>query len=409
MGILVMKRKSEVFKMSTFKIMHILRPAEGGMKNHVEKLLKHVNSNIYQSILVCPATVAAKIQTVCKVYNLELTDNISPGQDIKTLNKLMHIINIENPNILHAHGAKASIFARLAAKRLGGNICTISTVHNFIYQFPISWLKGKLFSYFQSHFVPKADHYIAVSKSLADYVCLHEKIPKDKMSVVYNGVNLKDFEMILDCNAAKEALHLDIKEPVVGVIARLIPQKGVQHFLKMAEIVSKKLPGCQFLIIGNGPQRDALVEQAYNMAIEARIIFCGYRKDIPMLLPIINVLVIPSLSEGLSITALEAMASRRPIVAYNTGGLSELIVNEETGLVVKKGDINGLASGVLELLIHRLKAERLGNTARRKVEEKFTLDNMIADTEKIYEKVLLSKGLKIADNMEKEAAANLNY
>ena len=395
--------------MSTFKVMHILRPAEGGMKNHVESLLKHIDPGIYQSVLVCPATVAAKMETECKVYNLELTDDIAPAKDVKTLKKLINIINIEKPNILHTHGTKASIFGRLAAKRSSGNICTVSTVHNFIYQFPTSWLKGKLFSYFQRQLIPSADHYISVSNALAENVRFHESIPKDKMSVVYNGVNLKDFEMILDCNAAKAALHLDVKEPVVGMIARLIPQKGVQHFLKMTEIVSKKLPGCQFLIIGSGPQRDALVDQAYDMGIEARIIFCGYRKDIPMMLPIINVLVIPSLSEGLSITALEAMASRRPIVAYNTGGLSELIINEETGLAFKKGDINGLAHGVLELLIHRQKAERLGNTARQLVEEKFTLAKMIADTEKIYEKLLLSKGLKVADNVEKEVSANLNY
>jgi len=394
--------------MSIFKVMHILRPAEGGMKNHVENLLKHIDSSIYQPILVCPATVAAKMETDCKVYNLELTDEIAPSKDIKTLKKLINIINIEKPNILHTHGTKASIFGRLAAKKLGGDICTVSTVHNFIYQFPTSWLKSRLFAYFQRQLIPSADQYIAVSNSLADNVCFHENIPRDKMSVVYNGVDLKDFEMILDCNAAKEALHLDIKEPVVGVIARLIPQKGVQHFLKMAEIISKKLPGCQFLIIGSGPQRDALVDQAYDMGIEARIIFCGYRKDIPMMLPIINVLVIPSLSEGLSITALEAMASRRPIVAYNTGGLSELVINEETGLAFKKGDINGLAHGVLELLIHRQKAERLGNTARKLVEEKFTLDKMISDTEKTYEKLLLSKGLKLADNVEKEINANLN-
>ncbi|KUO50460.1 MAG: hypothetical protein APF76_07320 [Desulfitibacter sp. BRH_c19] len=395
--------------MTKFKVMHILRLAEGGMYNHVQSLIKNINPAIYESILVCPARVAAKMNTNCKVYNLELTENITPSNDLKTLNKLIHIVNVEKPDLIHTHGAKAGVFGRLAAKRLGAISGTVSTVHNFIYQCPASWLKGKLFSYFQRQLVPSADHYIAVSNALANNLCFNENLSKDKISVIYNGVNLKDFEMMFDCNAAKEALLLDIKEPVVGVIARLIPEKGVQHFLKMADIVSKKLPGCQFLIIGSGPLRDSLVDQAYDMGIEARIIFCGYRKDIPMLLPIINVLVIPSLSEGLSITALEAMASRRPIVAYNTGGLPELIVNEETGLVVKKGDINGLSRGVMELLIHRQKAERLGNTARQAVEEKFSLTRMIKDTEHIYEKVLCLKGLMIEDQVKAEVAINLNY
>ena len=395
--------------MTKLKVMHILRLAEGGMKNHVESLIKNINPLTYEPILVCPATVAAKMDTTCKVYNLDLTENITPSNDLKTLNKLIHIITIEKPDLIHTHGVKAGVFGRLAAKRARSTGGIISTIHNFIYQSPTSWLKGKLFSYFQRQLIPSADHYIAVSNALAHNVCFNENIPKDKMSVVYNGVNLKDFEMILDCNAAKEALLLDIKEPVVGVIARLIPQKGVQHFLKMADIVSKKLPGCQFLIIGSGPQRDSLVDLAYDMGIEARIIFCGYRKDIPMLLPIINVLVIPSLVEGLSITALEAMASRRPIVAYNTGGLPELISNEETGLVVKKGDINGLSRGVMELLIHRQKAERLGNTARQAVEENFTLTKMIKNTENIYEKVLTSKGIVLEAEAKNQAALNTNW
>ncbi|MEW6621581.1 MAG: glycosyltransferase [Bacillota bacterium] len=389
--------------MDKIKIMYILRNAEGGMKNHVQSLIERINADRFQPVLVCPGTIAAKIQVNCKVYKMEISDVLSPRQDWYLLKHLRKIMENENPHIIHAHGAKASFLAKWAARK--ANVpALLTTAHNFIYQSPTPWLKGRIFSYLQKHFAPPNDHYISVSKALAKSICKNENISLDKMSVIYNGIDLKQFELLLDCHAAKEALHLDIKEPVVGVIARLIPQKGVHHFLKMADIISKKLPGCQFLIIGNGPQRDILIKQAHNMGIEARIIFLGHREDIPVLLPIVNVLVIPSLSEGMSITALEGMAARRPIVAYNTGGLSEIIIHEENGLLIKRGDITRLAQAVLELLVFRKKAERLGNAARKTVEASFTVEKMIQETEKVYEKILTAKGLKLSkDNPSKIA------
>ncbi len=389
------------------KIMQILRPAEGGMKNHVETLISNLDKEKYDTILVCPGAVAAKMNIDCKFYNLDINDGINPSNDWAAVSTLCKLIAKEKPDLLHTHGTKASLISRLAAKRMKVP-GVITTAHNFIYQTPSTWLKGKLLSYLlRGHLIPEADQYIFVSKALARNIIKNERIPKEKMNVIYNGIDLKQFEIILDCHEAKAALHLDIKEPVVGVIARLIPQKGVHHFLKMADIISKKLPGCQFLIIGSGPQRDALVDMAHNMGIAARIIFLGFREDINTLLPIINVLVIPSLSEGLSITALEGMAARRPIVAYNTGGLSEIIINEETGLLVKRGDIHALSQGVIELLIHRQKAERLGNTARNIVEKKFSLEKMVLETERVYEKVLLSKGYKdVRNELKTEVAIN---
>lgn len=389
------------------KIMQILRPAEGGMKNHVETLISNLDKEKYDTILVCPGAVAAKMNIDCKFYNLDINDGINPSNDWAAVSTLCKLIAKEKPDLLHTHGTKASLISRLAAKRMKVP-GVITTAHNFIYQTPSTWLKGKLLSYLlRGHLIPEADQYISVSKALARNIIKNERIPKEKMNVIYNGIDLKQFEIILDCHEAKAALHLDIKEPVVGVIARLIPQKGVHHFLKMADIISKKLPGCQFLIIGSGPQRDALVDMAHNMGIAARIIFLGFREDINTLLPIINVLVIPSLSEGLSITALEGMAARRPIVAYNTGGLSEIIINEETGLLVKRGDIHALSQGVIELLIHRQKAERLGNTARNIVEKKFSLEKMVLETERVYEKVLLSKGYKdVRNELKTEVAIN---
>ncbi len=382
--------------MRPVKVMHILRLSEGGMKNHVEILINNINKKRFLPILVCPSPLAARMNVDCKIFNIEISETLNLKQNWQLFSKLFKIMDTEKPQLVHAHGAMLNLFVRSVAKK--ANVpAIITTYHNFIYDYPTTWLKAKLYSWISKYCVPQADGNIAVSHALAKHIFGQEGLGNDRLNVVYNGVDLKRFDMILDCHLAKEKLRLDISEPVVGVIARMIPQKGIHHFLRMADIVSKKLPGCQFLIIGNGPQRDYLIDLAYDLGIEAKIIFMGQREDVPNLLPIINVLVIPSLSEGLSITAIEAMASRRPIVAYDTGGLPELIMHEKTGLLVKKGDISYLAKAVMELLIHRQKAERLGAAARHFVEDKFTLEKMLSNTITVYENILSLKGVDITE------------
>ncbi|MDK2984623.1 MAG: hypothetical protein PWQ96_265 [Clostridia bacterium] len=382
--------------MPKINVMHIVRPAAGGMKGHVLSLLEHIDRKRFNPILVCPEQViSAKDPSVnYKVLNLEIAGEITPRHDWRVFKCLLNMLNSNDIHIVHTHGAKAGLLGRLAAWKTGVPII-INTVHNFIYDTPSIYLKYPLIL-LHRRLNKFTDMQITVSQALQKSVSRIEKCNEKKICTIYNGIDLNNFNLLLDCNEIKKQLNLDLKSPVVGVISRLIPQKGVHLFLKAAKIILDKLPDTKFLVAGEGPQRPSLEKMAYGLGLADKVIFLGYVPNVPALLPLINVFLIPSLSEGLSIGAIEAMAARRPIVAFAVGGLPEVIENCKTGFLVQKGDYISLAEKTVNLINNRKIAEKFGVAARQVVEEKFTLSVMVAETERLYNELLHNKGIKVS-------------
>jgi len=160
--------------------------------------------------------------------------------------------------------------------------------------------------------------------------------------------------------------------------------------LKAAKIVQDHIPSVQFLVVGDGPARLTLEQEAVSLGLK-KILFAGFRFDVPQLLPLINIFVIPSISEGLSIGALEAMAARRPIVASKVGGLPELLRHGKTGMLVPPNDPAALAKTIVTILERPFFAEILGLQARQDVEKRFSVNKMVYATQSVYEGMIKLK------------------
>jgi glycosyltransferase involved in cell wall biosynthesis len=240
------------------------------------------------------------------------------------------------------------------------------------------------------------DAQIAVSNQLRKYVLRIEKCSPKKIFTVYNGIDLNEFKYLLDCSRLKNDLEIDLKSPVIGVISRLIPQKGIESFLKAACIITTEMPEVNFIIAGEGPYKNELKKRTRELKLDKKVKFLGYIPHVPSFLPLFNVIVIPSFSEGLCISAIEAMAARRPVVAYSVGGLPEVVDNFENGFLVEKGDFVALAEKIMLLLNERDVSEDISRAARLKVEKSFNLNKMVSETENIYEKLLKSKGYTVS-------------
>ena len=168
----------------------------------------------------------------------------------------------------------------------------------------------------------------------------------------------------------------------------------------------KARPSTVFLIAGRGEREAALREQARSLAIDGHVRFLGFRHDVPELLALCDVFVLPSLSEGLSIAILEAMAAARPVVTTRVGGNPELVVQGETGILVEPTDAPGLAGAVTRLLTDPAEARRLGENGLSRVRSRFTIGAMVREYETIYEEALkrpevprTSPGSTIADRV----------
>jgi glycosyltransferase involved in cell wall biosynthesis len=209
-----------------------------------------------------------------------------------------------------------------------------------------------------------------------------------KCVVVPNCVDLARFSPRAPSPSLYRELGLDPGQPVVGTVSRLHEaRKGIAHFLDMAAAVAQVRPDARFIIVGDGPLRPALQDQATALGLSEKVIFTGERQDIPALLAAMHVFVMPSLYEGGPYTVLEAMAMGKPVVATPVGLVPDAVEHGITGFLAPPGDGAALAQAVLPLLADDDLARRLGRAARSKVAAGFSLDAMLNGVIDVYRTV----------------------
>ncbi|MGI6686606.1 MAG: glycosyltransferase family 4 protein [Bacillota bacterium] len=369
-------------------ILHLVRPAEGGIKNHLLSLLRHLDKTKYKLVLACPKGDEWNPylkNTDVEVVEIPLKGHFSLFSDMHSVFKLIELVKEKEIHLIHTHGMKAGLVGRIAASFCKRHALPylLSTVHNSIYQYQMPEYRRQMIAKVQQCLSYKTDKFITVSQALKKEIMLWEGVPEDKIQVIYNGINTEFFNK-KTTPYDKIRLGLNPVFPVVGTVARLAPQKGIKHFIQAAFQVSQVVDQVQFLVVGDGPLRRELEHQASKIGLRDKIIFTGHYQNISEIYPLIDVFVMPSLSEGLSISLIEAMAAKRPIVASATGGIPELIVHREFGLLVPPGNQQALAQGILELLKRPKWSEKLAEAAGQRARSQFTIEKMVQQTEEIY-------------------------
>jgi glycosyltransferase involved in cell wall biosynthesis len=220
---------------------------------------------------------------------------------------------------------------------------------------------------------------------------LAEGFPAHKVAVIPNGINLEGFSAQQGRETLRRALGLPPFGPLVTVVARLNPMKGIEHFLEAAERIAERLPEVRFLVVGDcepapgrTSYRASLEALAARLGLAGRVLFLGFRSDVADLLAASTVSVLPSLSEGLSNVLLESMAVGVPVVATRVGGNPEAVEHGVTGLLVAPGDPSALAHAVTLLLEHPHLARCYGEAARLRVHDRFSDQRMVRATEDFY-------------------------
>jgi len=188
--------------------------------------------------------------------------------------------------------------------------------------------------------------------------------------------------------------------PKVGVIARLQPEKGVEGFVRAAKSILAAYPQASCLILGDGPLRPDLEWLARHLGIAGSLHFLGFRTDARAFLPDLDVLAVPSLTEGGPLVILEAMAAGVPVVASAVGGIPEQVRHNEEGLLVPAGDTLALAEAILSLLQNPQRARVLGEAGRRRSLDRYQYDSMLNRVEEVYRQVL-GRELSATNSREK--------
>jgi len=280
----------------------------------------------------------------------------------------------EGIDLIHTHGYKSDIYGYIANRRSRTPILT--TQHSMELS-PPSLLR--LYRVLNFHIMGKFHKIVAVSESIAAEL-ERRGVPPCKITTINNGIDVAQFS-----TAEPSLTQKASRERIIGLVGRLIPEKGGREFLHAAQEVAAKFADVSFYFIGAGPYRNVLSELAGELHIEQRVTFAGERRDMPGVYASLDMLVLPSISEGLPMTLLEALAAKRPVIATRVGGVSKVILHERTGLLVEPGDFAGLRNAMVRLLSDPALGRQLGGNGCRLIAQEFSAAAMAQKYMALYQ------------------------
>jgi sugar transferase (PEP-CTERM/EpsH1 system associated) len=278
------------------------------------------------------------------------------------------------PDVLHTHNAAPHLVGGIAA-RIGGAPVVVHTRHG---QHRVTGWSSKVINNVASRLTHQV---VAVSADAAEVARTFDGIPERKLCVVPNGIDLERF-------ARHETTTQRGRFRLIHVARLDDPVKDQSMLLRAARLVADVSPEFELDIVGDGPSRPHLEALCDELCLRPHVRFLGFRHDIDALLQQADLFVLSSVTEGLSISLLEAMAAGLPIVATDVGGNSELVTRGVTGVLVPSRDPRLFAEAILEMLKDPTRAAQMGTAGRRRVEEHFDLRQVAAKYAQIYEDLL---------------------
>lgn len=358
--------------------------ARGGAEEHILTLLRGLDRSRFRPLLVCTPEVASRIQPDVPDDVPVTALTLRHPRHVAAARELARLIRRERVGIVHSHLFYSSLFASPLA-RLCGVPLVVETPH-----VREVWRRGLKGRYAVDRWAGRfVDQYIAVSEANRRYLLEEKKLPARKVVVIHNGCDVQRFDVRnVDTRALRASLGFAPGDPMLVVVGRLEPQKGHRILLDALPVVQREFPSVRLVCVGEGSLRDSLEYRAKTLGLADSVRFVGQQADIPAWLALADVVVLPSFYEGLPLAAIEALAAGRAMVATDVDGTPEIVVPEETGLLVPPGDPGSLAVAISRLLREPDLRLQLAEAGRARVIERFNEVRQVARTEALYELAL---------------------
>lgn len=299
--------------------------------------------------------------------------------DPVTYPALLRVLGRQQADLVHMHGYGATTFGRLCAWRLG----IPAVLHEHANHTDTPWFQKVA----DRLLAPHTDLAIAVSESTAEFTIRARLMPAERTKVVYLGAPLDEFarpRSAADVEAARRSLGIDSSTVAVGTVTRLMPSKGNQYLVAAVPELVRRHPQARVFIVGEGELQQALRDQAAALELGDRLSFVGFRRDVAEVLTALDIVVFPSLWEGTPLTAFEALAAGKPIVATDADGLLDILTDRQDALVVPKRDATALARAVGEIIDDGALAGRL-STAAARTGAQYDIGAFVRKMERLYE------------------------
>lgn len=363
-------------KTKLMQITHDL--AIGGLQQVVVNLCRSIDREKFDVSVLCLRTLGEFVPEVerlgIKVHSFPQKQN---GTDYLSFLKVAKILRREKIEVIHTHNTQPFVDGTIGAL-LSGVKTIVHTDH--ARNFPDSF-RYMLAEHLMSYFAYKI---IGVSEHTSENLIQYEKISPKKIMTIDNGIDGSRFEIEINQHEKRKELGIRSNGPVIGLGVRLAEQKGITYLLQAMPQVINVFPDVTLVVAGDGELKEELQRDAIQLGIENNILFPGARLDIPELLKLFEIYVLPSLWEGMPMVLLEAMAAGCPVVATDVGGVSKVIDSEVNGLLVAPRDHGQLAIAIIRLLNHEQLRKDYAQRALQKFNKKFSADIMTRQYEDLY-------------------------
>jgi glycosyltransferase involved in cell wall biosynthesis len=349
----------------------------GGSENMIARIAPKLKMRRYK-VRVLAFKGWGPISEKLKSDGIECFSLFGKGRfDIRILWRYFLYLRRYPPNVIIAFLYRAYIPTRIFAALLG--IPNISSVRGVrVRMSSMQRILDRITS-------PLCDVIYSCSNAVTDFLIKDVSIKKEHIVTIHNGIDIKSFTVKVDRKEKLEELGLDSRTKVFGTIGRLHePTKGIKVLLEASKIVQSKADS-HLLIVGSGKDENSLKKMAKNLGIKA--LFLGERNDVAEILRVMDLFVLPSLSEGFPVVLLEAMAAGLPVVATDVGGNREVVLDGDTGFLTESGNPNELAEKIKELLGSNIMRRNFGKAGFNRVKEKFSIDKTVNGIERLWNKL----------------------
>ena len=381
--------------MRKIRVLQVLEATVGGTRRHLSLLVTHLDPSRFEVSVICSVRrdpsfiedLRRMEEREVEVAVVSMTRHISPLKDLFACLRIWRLIRQRRCDIVHTHSSKAGVLGRMAARLVGVPVI-LHSPHGFAFQADLGKMKSSFYRGIERVMGRLTTRLVCVSESEREIALVNRIAYKHDMNVIPNAVDPSWWDVGVDGERKRREIGIPPDHLIVGMVGDLRPQKGYEYYLDAAAQVLKHFPNVTFLILGDGALREELERRVRRLNIEKSVRMMGYRADIAEIYPLMDVFVLTSLWEGMPYSILEAMAARRPVVATRIPGSQDVVLDGITGMLVPPRDKDAIAQAIPELLHDPTKRKNMGEEGKRRVEDRYELQNQIESLEALYEDML---------------------
>ncbi|HET6594609.1 MAG TPA: glycosyltransferase [Anaerolineales bacterium] len=318
--------------------------------------------------------------------------NIKHLRQLNAIPRLTNYLRSIGADLVHTQLEAANILGNISAKLLRlPSVCTIHVLPSLDVKTKTK-LHQKVEWFTLRHF---CDRVISVSEEARQYHMRVSGAPHGQVTTIYNGIDMTAFSSLdyaQERSNVRAELGIPAQADVLVTVAVLRPPKGIQCMIRALPVILDSHPNTYYLIVGNGPHREALREEVSKAGVKERVIFAGMRQDVPRLLAASDIFVLPTLTEALPTVLAEAMAARLPLIASRVGGVPEMITERQNGFLVQPEDIQELSMSCIRLLKNRDERAAMGGEGWKIVNQKFSIERQVEQLKDLYLEQLRAYG-----------------